>query len=215
MKKTILLLLITLLSTTLMSQIVATKNKLILNHGDMILYLSNDTLPMVSRHSVVFSKFKLDKDRDDNWFQDKYKKMNKSVYKKTGYDLGHLTPSHITSYDDTLNHRSFSLYNQAPQLAKFNRGNWKSLEASVEDSILKYKSNATIITGVIYDATCKPLPNSRITIPSSYFKVLYIGKKVYCWIGSNTTCEVKPIKLEELNAIFEKNKMGLNIISSL
>jgi len=195
-----------------MSQIVATKNKLILNHGDMILYLSNDTLPMVSRHSVVFSKFKLDKDRDNNWFQDKYKKMDKGAYKGTGYDLGHLTPSHITSYDDTLNHRSFSLYNQAPQLAKFNRGNWKSLESSVEDSILKYKANSTIITGVIYDATCKPLPNSRITIPSSYFKVLYIGKKVYCWIGSNTTCEVKPIKLVELNAIFEKNKMGLTII---
>jgi DNA/RNA endonuclease G (NUC1) len=195
-----------------MSQIVATKNKLILNHGDMILYLSNDTLPMVSRHSVSYSKFKLDKDRDDNWFQDKYKKMDRDVYKGTGYDLGHLTPSHITSYDDTLNHRSFSLYNQAPQLAKFNRGNWKSLEASVEDSILKYKSNATIITGVIYDPTCKPLPNSRITIPSSYFKVLYIGKKVYCWIGSNTNCEVKPIKLVELNAIFEKNKMGLTII---
>jgi DNA/RNA endonuclease G (NUC1) len=212
MKKTILLLLMTLLSTTLMSQIVATKNKLILNHGDMILYLSNDTLPMVSRHSVSYSKFKLDKDRDDNWFQDKYKKMDKGAYKKTGYDLGHLTPSHITSYDDTLNHRSFSLYNQAPQLAKFNRGNWKSLEASVEDSILKYKSNATVITGVIYDATCKPLPNSKITIPSSYFKVLYIGKKVYCWIGSNTNCEVKPIKLVELNAIFEKNKMGLTII---
>jgi DNA/RNA endonuclease G (NUC1) len=202
----------TILSTTLMSQIVATKNKLILNHGDMILYLSNDTLPMVSRHSVVFSKFKLDKDRDNNWFQDKYKKMDKGAYKGTGYDLGHLTPSHITSYDDTLNHRSFSLYNQAPQLAKFNRGNWKSLESSVEDSILKYKANSTIITGVIYDATCKPLPNSRITIPSSYFKVLYIGKKVYCWIGSNTTCEVKPIKLVELNAIFEKNKMGLTII---
>ena len=212
MKKTILLLLMTILSTTLMSQIVATKNKLILNHGDMILYLSNDTLPMVSRHSVVFSKFKLDKDRDNNWFQDKYKKMDKGAYKGTGYDLGHLTPSHITSYDDTLNHRSFSLYNQAPQLAKFNRGNWKSLESSVEDSILKYKANSTIITGVIYDATCKPLPNSRITIPSSYFKVLYIGKKVYCWIGSNTTCEVKPIKLVELNAIFEKNKMGLTII---
>ena len=212
MKKTILLLLMTLLSTTLMSQIVATKNKLILNHGDMILYLSNDTLPMVSRHSVSYSKFKLDKDRDDNWFQDKYKKMDKGAYKGTGYDLGHLTPSHITSYDDTLNHRSFSLYNQAPQLAKFNRGNWKSLEASVEDSILKYKSNATIITGVIYDPTCRPLPNSRITIPSSYFKVLYIGKKVYCWIGSNTSCEVKPITLLELNAIFEKNKMGLTII---
>ena len=214
MKKTILLLLMTLLSTTLMSQIVATKNKLILNHGDMILYLSNDTLPMVSKHSIIYSKFKLDKDRDNNWFQDKYKKMSKDPYKGTGYDLGHLTPSHITSYDDTLNHRSFSLYNQAPQLAKFNRGSWKVLESSVEDSITKYRMNANIITGVIYDAACKPLPNSRITIPNSYFKVLYIGKKVYCWIGSNTNCEVKPITLVELNAIFEKNKMGLTIISS-
>ena len=210
MKKAILLAM-TLLSMTLMSQIVQTKNKLVLNHGDMVLYLSNDTLPMVSRHSIVFSKFKLDKDRDNGWFQDKYKKMRKSAYKNTGYDLGHLTPSHITSYDDTLNHRSFSLYNQAPQLAKFNRGNWKRLESSVEDSIIKHRSNAIIITGVIYGPSRKPLPNSRITIPSSYFKVAYIGKKVYCWIGSNSTCEVRMISMVDLNAIFKKNKMGLII----
>jgi DNA/RNA endonuclease G (NUC1) len=211
MKKMIILLVAILISMSAMSQLVATKNKLILNHGDMILYLSNDTLPMVSRHSINYSKFKLDSDRDNKWFQDKYKKMNKNVYKKSGYDLGHLTPSHITSYDDTLNHKSFSLYNQAPQLSKFNKGNWNKLEKSVEDSINKYKYNVTIITGVIYDSTCKFLPGSKIKIPTHYFKIAYIGKKTYCWIGSNTTCEVKPIKLIELNAIFEKNKMGLTI----
>ena len=211
MKKMIILLVAILISMSAMSQLVATKNKLILNHGDMILYLSNDTLPMVSRHSINYSKFKLDSDRDNKWFQDKYKKMNKNVYKKSGYDLGHLTPSHITSYDDTLNHKSFSLYNQAPQLSKFNKGNWNKLEQSVEDSINKYKYNVTIITGVIYDSTCKFLPKSKIKIPTHYFKIAYIGKKTYCWIGSNTTCEIKTTTLIELNAIFEKNKMGLTI----
>lgn len=212
MKKTILLLLAAMLPLACLSQIVATKNKLVLNHGDMILYLSNDTLPMVSYHSILFSKYKLDKDRDDRWFQDKYPKMDKEAYKGTGYDLGHLTPSHITSYDDTLNHRSFSLYNQAPQVARFNRKEWRMLEAGVEDSISKYKTNAKIITGVIYDENCKPLPNSRITIPSHYFKILYIGKKTYCWIGANDkTGLIKTTTLAELNAIFEKNKMGLTI----
>jgi DNA/RNA endonuclease G (NUC1) len=188
--------------------------KFTINHGDLTFYLDNDTASFVSVHKVTYQQvIKLDGKRSEKWHKEKpFGPYNREAYQRSGYDLGHLSPSNITSYNDSLNYHSFSLFNQAPQLAKFNRGNWKSLEASVEDSILKYKSNATIITGVIYDATCKPLPNSKITIPSSYFKVLYIGKKVYCWIGSNTTCEVKPIKLVELNAIFEKNKMGLTII---
>jgi DNA/RNA endonuclease G (NUC1) len=39
-----------------------------------------------------------------------------------------LTPSDITSYSKVVNHNSFSLYNQAPQLAGFNRGKWSRLE---------------------------------------------------------------------------------------
>jgi len=212
MKKTIILLLAIFINFVAMSQSVMTKNKMIIKHGDITLYLSNDTLPMVSRHTINYSKFKLDSDRDNKWFQDKYKKMDKNAYKNSGYDLGHLTPSHITSYNDTLNHNSFSLYNQAPQLAKFNEGSWKRLEASVEDSIKKYKCNTTVITGVVYDSISKFLPGSKIKIPTHYFKVLYIGNKTYCWIGSNTTCEVKTITLSELNTIFKKNKMGLTII---
>jgi hypothetical protein len=49
----------------------------------------------------------------------------------------HLTPSDITSYDKVTNHNSFSLYNQAPQLAGFNRGKWARLENSVYDTIRK------------------------------------------------------------------------------
>jgi endonuclease G len=118
--------------------------------------------------SVVYSNFlKLDNERDNRWFQDTYKgKYYKDAYLKTGYDIGHLTPSHITSYDNELNHKSFSLFNAAPQLAAFNRGKWAQMEAGVEDSIAKYKKDAVIITGVIYDGKKKVfMGKSKIPIP--------------------------------------------------
>lgn len=202
-----------LASLACMSQTVTTGNKLAISHGDMTLYPSNDTLPMVSVHKIRFSKFKLDSDREDRWFQEKYKKVSKAPYKGTGYDLGHLTPAHITSYDDSLNYNSFSLYNQAPQVARFNRKEWRMLEAAVEDTIFKHKKDAVVITGVVYDPNSKDaLPGSRIKIPAFYFKAVYVGAKTYCWIGKNDkTGEIKIVSLQELNAIFEKNKMFLKI----
>lgn len=210
MRKSIIILMA--LSNIALSQTVTVGNKLAIKHGDLVLYPSNDTLPMASRHSIKFSKFKLDSDRDDRWFQDRYKKVSKAAYKGTGYDLGHLTPAHITSYDDSLNYNSFSLYNQAPQLARFNRGSWKRLESAVEDSILKYKKDAVVITGVIYDTTPKYLGSSKIKIPSHYFKCVFVGSYKWCWIGSNDSSgEIRTISLQELNAIFEKKKSGLKI----
>lgn len=200
------------ISSIARSQTVAVSNKLAISHGDLVLYPSSDTLPMASRHFIRFSKFKLDSDRDGRWFHDRYNKVSKSAYKGTGYDLGHLTPSHITSYDDTLNYNSFSLYNQAPQLAKFNRGSWKRLESAVEDSILKYKKDAVVITGVIYAPDAKYLGKSKMKIPSHYFKCVFAGSYKWCWIGSNDSSgEIKVISLQDLNAILDKNKSGMNI----
>lgn len=197
-----------------LSQTINTGNKLIINHGDIVLYLTKDTCTLASKHIISYANFlKLDKERDNHWFQDTYKgKYKKDLYLHTGYDLGHLTPSHITSYDNVLNHESFSLFNQAPQLAAFNRGKWAQLEASVEDSISKYQHDAIIITGVIYEGQKKEyLPKSKIPIPISYFKVLYIDKRRYCWIGSNVNGEIIPITIKELNELFLINKMNLKI----
>jgi DNA/RNA endonuclease G (NUC1) len=193
---------------------VVTNNKLIIQHDKITLYLTDDTCSMVSKQTLNYSDFKkLDSDRDDRWFQDTYKgKYSKEPYVHSGYDLGHLTPAHITSYNDTLNHSSFSLFNQAPQVAAFNRGKWAQLESHVEDTIAKYKSNVVIITGVIYDPTIKEyLGKSRIPIPTAYFKVLVIKKKTWCWIGSNNNGSILPVTLAELNHIFKINKMNLII----
>jgi DNA/RNA endonuclease G (NUC1) len=207
------LLLFTIIHVNIFSQTISNTN-LKINHGDIILYLTNDSLSMVSKHTISYSNFlKLDKDRDNNWFQDSIKsKYKKGIYSNTGYDLGHLTPSHITSYNDTLNHISFSFLNQAPQLTKFNRGKWARLEGSVEDSVSKYKTNSTIITGVIYNEK-KPtyLNNSKIKIPTHYYKILYINKLIYCWLGSNIDGGIKIITIKDLNNLFKSNGMKIKI----
>jgi DNA/RNA endonuclease G (NUC1) len=213
--KTKLLTVLILLSSYCLAQVnVITNNKLIINHGDITLYLSNDTSTQVSKHTIKYNDFlNLDKGRDNRWFVDTYTgKYRKEHYLHSGYDLGHLTPSHITSYNDTLNHESFSLFNQAPQVAAFNRGKWAQLEGSVEDSIAKYKKDAIIITGVIYDGTkVTYLGKSRIKIPISYFKVLHIDNKTYCWVGSNINGLIVPISIIDLNAVILKNKNNFSI----
>ena len=159
MKNLILLFYIVLYFNSI-SQTISTNNKLIINHRDITLYLTDDSLSMVSKHILSYDNFlKLDDERDNRWFQDTIKsKYNRTIYSKSGYDLGHLTPSHITSYDNELNHKSFSFLNQAPQLPSFNRGKWARIESSVEDSISKYKKDVVIITGVIYNDI---LPTSK------------------------------------------------------
>jgi DNA/RNA endonuclease G (NUC1) len=214
MKKILLILAIGLISMVSIGQTITTDNKLIISHGDITLYLTKDTCALASKHVITYAEFqKLDKERDNRWFQDTYKgKYTKDSYLRTGYDIGHLTPSHITSYDNELNHNSFSLFNAAPQLAAFNRGKWAQMEGGVEDSIAKYKKDAVIITGVIYDGKKTTyMGKSKIPIPMSFFKVVYIDKKVFCWIGSNINGLITTTTVKELNEIFKLNKMTLKI----
>jgi DNA/RNA endonuclease G (NUC1) len=104
------------------------------------------------------------------------------------------------------------MFNEAPQLAAFNRGVWAQLESSVEDMIGKVKKDAVIITGVIYDPNKKVfLGKSRIPIPSAYFKVLFLDGKTQCWIGSNINGLITSTPLKDLNELFKNNKMNLNI----
>lgn len=202
-------------STLVLGQIKFTGPKMVIKHGDLTLYLDSDTNSFVSKHELKYIDFKkLDSDRDDRWFQDTYKGIyNKDYYVRTGYDLGHLTPSHITSYDDVLNHESFSLFNQAPQLAAFNRGKWAQMEKGVEDSIAKYKVDVTIITGVIYNNKNKTYLNkSRIKIPETYYKILLIKNKkplIYVWVGSNINGQILKSDISQINGLLKINNNNL------
>ena len=54
---------------------VITKNNLTINHGDITLYLDDDTSTLVSKHIITYNNFKnIGKyDRCDCWFQEAYK----------------------------------------------------------------------------------------------------------------------------------------------
>ena len=152
----------------------------------------------------------------DKWFDDTYKgKFKKKYYHKTKRDLGHLTPFKATSYSLETALNSFSSYNQAPQDYYFNEHTWNEFEQDVLDTISKYKMSSCIMTGVIYNNNNPTyLPNSKIKIPTYFFKVLFIGDKRYYWIGDNTPGIDNPIKvttLEELNKMFIDNNMDLRI----
>ncbi len=189
--------------------------KMVIRHGELTFYLDSDTNTFLSVHKIKYTQFlKIDGVRSDKWHSEKYKGIyDKEAYLHSGYDLGHLTPSNITSYDDSLNYHSFSFFNQAPQLAGFNRGKWAQLENNVEDSIRKYKTNATIYTGVIYDNKKKTYLNkSKIKIPISYYKILSIESKklIYVWIGSNVNGEVISIDIKKLNEILKLNQNDMS-----
>lgn len=209
------LIIIFLLTTlTLFGQVSFNEPKTAIKHNELTLYLDSDNNSFISKHELKYSNFlKLDSDRDDKWHNEIKGPYTKEPYQYSGYDMGHLTPSHITSYNDTLNHHSFSFYNQAPQLAAFNRGKWKRLEMSVEDSIAKYKTDVLIITGVIYDDSKKVyLGKSKIKIPEMYYKILVIKTKkpiTYFWVGSNKNGEVITTNLKDLNGVLELNKSTL------
>lgn len=188
-----------------------------IKHGELTFYLDKDTAAYVSVHQVKYKEIlKVDGERSDKWHKEKpngpYKK---EAYVHSGYDLGHLTPSNITSYDDSLNYHSFSLFNQAPQLAAFNRGAWSHLEAKVVDMITKQKEDAVIITGVLYDhKEVEYLRGSRVKIPFVYYKILVLSDgTVKAWIGSNTNGLITDTDVKSILEIAKKNgnRLGIQI----
>ena len=183
-------------------------------HSDLTFYLDNDTCSVLSIHRVTYKKMlTIDGDRSNKWHKEKpYGPYNKNLYKKTGYDLGHLTPSNMTSYNDTINYHSFSLFNQAPQLAAFNRGKWSQLEKKVLKDLLKRKCDAIIITGVIYDKNSKMLANSRIKIPLSFFKIVITKSTIECWMGSNMNGEIVSTDLKTIMEVSKQNGNSLVIL---
>lgn len=188
------------------------------NHNKLTFYLDSDTASLISVQKLEYEDItKLTGKRSDKWHKEPpYGPYYKDAYLHSGYDLGHLTPSNITSFDSLINYTSFSLFNQAPQLAAFNRGKWAQLESQVEDLIKKEKKNALVITGVIYkQVETEYLTGSRIKIPIYFYKVLvFLDKEARVWIGSNINGLINETDLPTLLkvATINGNKVDIEII---
>lgn len=216
--KKIIIVLLALTTAVLGQNIKIDSTKFTIHHGELTFYLDKDTASYVSVQKLKHSEIlKIDGVRSDKWHKEKpFGPYKKDDYIHTGYDLGHLTPSNITYYDDSLNYHSFSLFNQAPQLAGFNRGGWSQLEAKVIDMITKQKLDASIITGVLYESKYQEyLHNSRIKVPFVYYKILvFKDATTKAWIGSNTNGTITETDVKTILEIARSNGNKLNIIIS-
>ncbi len=93
-------------------------------------------------------------------------------YVGSGYDRGHLCPAKAMSLNETSMSESFFMSNMTPQTASCNRGRWKMLETQVRDWVDIYDT-LYIVSGAILKDSIESLGDNMVTVPSSFYKVIY------------------------------------------
>ena len=101
----------------------------------------------------------------------------KSGYETCGYDRGHQAPLASFSNSKQYVEQANYLSNITPQIAKLNRGAWKTLEGKVRLLAKATNANVYVYTGTYYtgEPMCE-LPNAKLdyTIPNGYWKIVIV-----------------------------------------
>jgi len=101
-------------------------------------------------------------------------------YTGSGYDKGHLCAAADMAFDGQAIEETFFMSNISPQQRTFNGGIWRELEENTRDWARKY-GRLYVVTGPVL--TQKPLESigfSKVSVPASYYKVLYAPDKNIC-----------------------------------
>lgn len=94
-------------------------------------------------------------------------------YQGSGYDRGHLCPAADMALNLTAMSETFFMSNMSPMAPSFNRGIWSKLEDWVRDAALQ-EGGVYVVTGPVLSKSCGSI-NSSITIPCSYYKIVFKG----------------------------------------
>jgi len=95
-------------------------------------------------------------------------------YQGSGYDRGHLCPAADMALNLTSMSETFFMSNMSPMLPSFNRGIWSKLEDWVRSSALQ-EGGVFVVTGPVLSKSCGSIYNQSITIPCSYYKIVFTG----------------------------------------
>jgi endonuclease G len=97
-------------------------------------------------------------------------------YTHSGYDRGHMAPNHAitTLYGKDAQFETFSMVNITPQKPNLNRKIWQRLESIELDKFARWFKDVWVITGPIFSDKPKTLKNSRIQIPTAFYKIYVV-----------------------------------------
>lgn len=113
-------------------------------------------------------------ERTNNFREDVDVKTGSAIpndYKKSGYDRGHLCPAGDMGWSEQTMSESFFMSNMSPQLPKFNRGIWKTLESDVRDWAKKNDEIYIVTAGILKDSL-KMIGENKVVVPEYYYKVV-------------------------------------------
>jgi endonuclease G, mitochondrial len=158
--------------------------------------------------------------RKDNFRQDPSVSTGSaklSDYRGSGYDRGHLAPAADMKLNSTYMSESFFMSNMSPQNPSFNRGIWKNLEETVRKMAV-LSGAVYVVTGPIFSASKGQLGGSKVTIPSSYYKVILDfrepGLKAIGFILPNTASS-NPLSSFALSVDDVESRTGLDFFAGL
>lgn len=102
-------------------------------------------------------------------------------YTGTGYDRGHLAPAADSANDEQMSD-TFLMTNMTPQEPTVNRTPWRLLEVKVRDMPYTY-----VVTGAIYSFPAKTIGTHNVSVPVSYYKIVYLKDgKIQVFEAQNT-----------------------------
>jgi len=105
-------------------------------------------------------------------------RAERSDYRGSGYDQGHMAPSADMSWDRQAMKESFYLSNAVPQNPKMNQQIWRILEAKVRNWAID-RGELYIYTGPIYVGDeVDIIGANEVAIPTHIYKIIFDPKKV-------------------------------------
>lgn len=99
-------------------------------------------------------------------------RAEKSDYRRSGYDKGHIANSADMTWDQEVDRESFYLSNMTPQTHAFNAGIWKELEMNVRSWAFTRKHTLLIYAGPIYNASDKTIGDNKVVVPHAFYKIV-------------------------------------------
>lgn len=94
-----------------------------------------------------------------------------SMYKRSGYDRGHMAPSGDFSNAQSQQ-ECFTLANMVPQNPPNNRGIWSDIEGNVRSQVLR-RGDLYVVTGPVFAGTDLKQIGGAVMVPSHLFKAVY------------------------------------------
>ena len=175
--------------------------------GFAVMYSGVSRTPLWSAEYLTRKRLQQAKqiDRDDSFHEEsrlpESMRAKLTDYSGSGYDRGHLAPNGDMA-NRSQQYDSFSLANIAPQSPRNNRYIWRNIESATRYLTQQYGEVYTV-TGVAFTNKKVKRLESRVLVPSHFFKAVYIPalNQAGVYYAPNDESErIEIISVDELTA---------------